>query len=140
MNDVLEVLKIAKSKNGTIGKDRAMLDEKRRLTFGYVNNNSQIVEVKIPVYGVEIDQREYILTVSIVQAIFLDSVLLPSAKGGVTTEWNRFGGIQFLINKKVREIFKNFFRKRSNKTEGEEGLLTLIENILKMMSYLSIQG
>ena len=58
MNDVLEVLKIAKSKNGTIGKDRTMLDEKRRLTFGYVNNNSQIVELKIPIDGVEIDQRE----------------------------------------------------------------------------------
>src|SRR5215831_4985215 len=54
MNDVLEVLKIAKSKNGMIGKDRTMLDENRRVTFGYVNNNSQIVEVKIPLDGVEI--------------------------------------------------------------------------------------
>jgi len=54
MNDVLEVLKIAKSKNGMIGKDRTMLDENRRVTFGYVNNNSQIVEVKIPLDGAEI--------------------------------------------------------------------------------------
>jgi seryl-tRNA synthetase len=58
MNDVLEVLKIAKSKNGKIGMDRTMLDEKRRLTFGYVNSNSQIVELKIPIDGVEIDERE----------------------------------------------------------------------------------
>ena len=54
MNDVLEVLKIAKSKNGMIGKDRTMLDENRRVTFGYVDNNNQIVEVKIPLDGVEI--------------------------------------------------------------------------------------
>ena len=56
MNDVLEVLKIAKSKNGMIGKDRTMLDENRRVTFGYVNNNSQIVEVKIPLDGVQINE------------------------------------------------------------------------------------
>ena len=43
MNDVLEVLKIAKSHNGMVGKDRTMLDENRRMTFGYVNNNNQIV-------------------------------------------------------------------------------------------------
>jgi integrase len=56
MNDVLEVLKIAKSKNGMIGKDRTMLDEQGRVTFGYVDNNNQIVEVKVPVEGVEIDR------------------------------------------------------------------------------------
>ena len=56
MNDVLEVLKIAKSKDGTVGKDRTILDEKRRVTFGYVNNNNQIVEVKVPLDGVEIDE------------------------------------------------------------------------------------
>jgi integrase len=56
MNDVLEVLKIAKSKNGMIGKDRTMLDENRRITFGYVDNNNQIVEVKIPLDGVEVDE------------------------------------------------------------------------------------
>ena len=54
MNDVLEVLKIAKSKDGMVGKDRTMLDENRRVTFGYVDNNNQIVEVKVPLDGVEI--------------------------------------------------------------------------------------
>ena len=56
MNDVLEVLKIAKSNNGMVGKDRTMLDENRRVTFGYVDNNNQIVEVKVPLDGVEIDE------------------------------------------------------------------------------------
>jgi hypothetical protein len=56
MNDVLEVLKIAKSKNGMVEKDTTMLDEKRRVTFGYVDDNNQIVEVKIPLDGVEIDE------------------------------------------------------------------------------------
>jgi hypothetical protein len=55
MNDVLEVLKIAKSKDGMVGKDRTMLDENRRMTFGYVGNNNQIVEVKIPLDGVEVN-------------------------------------------------------------------------------------
>ena len=39
-----------------VGKDRTMLDEKGRVTFGYVDNNNQIVEVKIPLDGVEIDR------------------------------------------------------------------------------------
>jgi hypothetical protein len=56
MNDILEVLKIAKSHNGMVGKDRTMLDENRRVTFGYVDNNNQIVEVKIPLDGVQIDE------------------------------------------------------------------------------------
>jgi hypothetical protein len=56
MNDVLEVLKIAESKNSMIGKDRTMLDENRRVTFGYVDNNNQIVEVKIPLDGIQIDK------------------------------------------------------------------------------------
>ena len=34
MNDVLEVLKIAKSNNGMVGKDRTMLDENHRVTLG----------------------------------------------------------------------------------------------------------
>ena len=59
MNDVLEVLKIGKSGNGRLGKDRTMLDEKHRVTFGYIDDNNQIVEVKIPLDGIEIDQREY---------------------------------------------------------------------------------
>ncbi|MGA9151296.1 MAG: hypothetical protein WBZ36_12025 [Candidatus Nitrosopolaris sp.] len=37
MNDVLEVLKIAKLKDGTVGRDRTMLDENRRVTFGYID-------------------------------------------------------------------------------------------------------
>jgi hypothetical protein len=56
MNDVLEVLKIPKSHNGMVGKNRTMLDENRQVTFGYVDNNNQIVEVKILVDGVEIDE------------------------------------------------------------------------------------
>jgi hypothetical protein len=40
MNDVLEVPKIAKSKDGMLGKDRTMLDENRRVTSGYVVNNN----------------------------------------------------------------------------------------------------
>jgi DNA anti-recombination protein RmuC len=36
MNDVLEVLKIAKSNKGMVGKNSTMLDGNRRLTFGYV--------------------------------------------------------------------------------------------------------
>ena len=56
MNDVLEVLKLAKSKDGIVGKDRTILDENRRVTFGYVDNNNQIVEVKIPLDGVEVDE------------------------------------------------------------------------------------
>jgi hypothetical protein len=55
MNDVLEVLKIAKSKDGMLLKDRTMLDENRRMTFGYVDNNNQIVEVKIPLDEVEVN-------------------------------------------------------------------------------------
>ena len=55
MNDVLEVLKIAKSNNGMVGKDRTMLDEKHRVTLGYVDDNNQIVEVKIPIDGVEVN-------------------------------------------------------------------------------------
>ena len=55
MNHVLEVLKIAKSNNGMVGKNSTMLDGNRRLTFGYVDNNNQIVEVKIPLDGVEVN-------------------------------------------------------------------------------------
>ena len=55
MNDVLEVLKIAKSKDGMLGKDRTMLDGNRRVTIGYVDNNNKIVEVKIPLDGVEVN-------------------------------------------------------------------------------------
>lgn len=56
MNDVLEVLQIAKTKKGMIGNNRTMLDEKGRITFGYVNNDNHITEVKIPLDGVEIEE------------------------------------------------------------------------------------
>jgi len=54
MKNIFEVLKIAKQNDGRIGKDRTMLDENRRVTFGCVDNNNQIVEVKVPLDGVEI--------------------------------------------------------------------------------------
>ena len=38
-----------------VGKDRTILDEKRRVTFGYVDNNNQIAEVKIPIDGIEVE-------------------------------------------------------------------------------------
>lgn len=53
MNDVLEALKIAKKTNGMVGEIQ-MLDEKRRMTFGYVNSNNKFTEVKIPLDEVEI--------------------------------------------------------------------------------------
>jgi hypothetical protein len=57
MNDVLEVLKIAKTKNGKIGNDKTMFDENRRVTFGFVDNNNQQSVVKIPIDSVEIDEN-----------------------------------------------------------------------------------
>jgi hypothetical protein len=33
-----------------------MLDEKRRVTIGYVDDNNQIVEVKVPLDGFEIGE------------------------------------------------------------------------------------
>ena len=39
-----------------IGRD--MLDENHGMTIGYVDNNSQIVEVKIPLDGVEVNTTE----------------------------------------------------------------------------------
>jgi hypothetical protein len=55
MKNIFEVLKIAKQNDGRIGEDRTMLDENRRMTFGYVDNSNQIVEVKIPLDGVEVN-------------------------------------------------------------------------------------
>jgi hypothetical protein len=57
MNDVLEVLKIAKTKNGKIGNDKTMFDEIRRVTFGFVDKNNRLSEVKIPIDSVEIDEN-----------------------------------------------------------------------------------
>jgi hypothetical protein len=56
ITELLEVMKIAKSSDGKAGKDRTMLDEKRRVTIGYVDNNNQSVEMKVPVDGFEIDE------------------------------------------------------------------------------------
>jgi hypothetical protein len=55
ITELLEVMKIAKSSNGKVGKDRTMLDEKRRVTIGYVDDNNQSVEMKVPLDGFEID-------------------------------------------------------------------------------------
>ena len=49
-------MKIAKSSDGKVGKDRTMLDEKRRVTIGYVDDNNQSVEMKVPLDGFEIDE------------------------------------------------------------------------------------
>ncbi|MGA9152823.1 MAG: hypothetical protein WBZ36_19780 [Candidatus Nitrosopolaris sp.] len=49
-------MKIAKSSDGKIGKDRTMLDKERRVTIGYVDDNNQNVEMKVPLDGFEIDE------------------------------------------------------------------------------------
>jgi len=54
MTSVLEVLKLTKSKDGRLGKDRTALDSKRRIAFSYVDDNDQIVDVKIPIDSVEV--------------------------------------------------------------------------------------
>jgi hypothetical protein len=56
ITELLEVMKIAKSSDGKVGKDRTMLDEKRRVTIGYVGGNNQSVEMKVPLDGFEIDE------------------------------------------------------------------------------------
>jgi hypothetical protein len=56
ITELLEVLKIAKSKDGRIGENSTMYDERRRVTIGYVDNNNQSVEMKVPVDGFEIDE------------------------------------------------------------------------------------
>jgi hypothetical protein len=42
-------MKIAKFSDGKVGKDRTMLDEKRRVTIGYVDDNNQRVDMKVPI-------------------------------------------------------------------------------------------
>ena len=54
MTSVLEVLKLTKSKDGRLGKDRTALDSKRRIAFSYVDNDDQIVDIKIPIDSVEV--------------------------------------------------------------------------------------
>ncbi|MGB7954746.1 MAG: hypothetical protein WCF23_12275 [Candidatus Nitrosopolaris sp.] len=43
-------------KDGRIWKDKTVLDEKRRVTFAYVNSDNQITEVKIPLDGFEMQE------------------------------------------------------------------------------------
>jgi hypothetical protein len=64
ITELLEVLKIAKSSDGKVGKDRTMLDEKRRVTIGYVDDNNQSVEMKVPLDGFEINQAVDVVTSS----------------------------------------------------------------------------
>jgi hypothetical protein len=54
MTSVLEVLKLTKSKDGRLGKDRTALDSKRRIAFSYVDDDDQIVDIKIPIDSVEV--------------------------------------------------------------------------------------
>jgi hypothetical protein len=56
ITEMLEVMKIAKSSDGKVGKDRTMLAEKRRVTIGYIDDNNQRVEMKVPLDGFEIDE------------------------------------------------------------------------------------
>jgi integrase len=56
ITELLEVMKIAKFSDGKVGKDRTMLDEKRRVTIGYVDDNNQNAEVKFPIDGFEIEE------------------------------------------------------------------------------------
>jgi integrase len=56
ITELLEVMKIAKSSDGKVGRDRTMLDEKRRVTIGYIDDNNQSVEMKVPLDGFEIDE------------------------------------------------------------------------------------
>ena len=52
MNDILEILHIAKLRNGMLEKredfQRTILDENDMITFGYVNSTNQITEITIP--------------------------------------------------------------------------------------------
>ena len=54
--ELLEVMNIAKSRDGKVDKDMTMLDDRRRVTIGYVDDNSQSVEMKVPLDGFEIDR------------------------------------------------------------------------------------
>lgn len=55
MTAIFEVLKLAKANNGTVSKNRTMLDKNRKVTFRYVDDNSNTVNVKIPIDSVDID-------------------------------------------------------------------------------------
>jgi integrase len=57
MNNIFEILKIAKRNNGRLGKDRTMLDENGRITFGYLDNTNKIIEVHVPLDQTEIHEK-----------------------------------------------------------------------------------
>ena len=54
MSDVLTTLKMAKTREGVIANNRTILDSKRRVTFGYIGDYNELVNVKIPIDSVEI--------------------------------------------------------------------------------------
>ena len=54
MSDVLTTLKMAKTREGIIAKNRTVLDKKRRLTIGYIGEDNELVNVKIPIDSVEV--------------------------------------------------------------------------------------
>ena len=49
-------MKITKAGDGKVSEDMTMLDEKRRVTIGYIDDNNQKVEMKVPLDGFEIDK------------------------------------------------------------------------------------
>ena len=48
MSDVLTILKMAKTREGIIANNRTILDDKRRVTLGYIGEDNEVVNVKIP--------------------------------------------------------------------------------------------
>jgi hypothetical protein len=54
MLEVLTILKMAKNRDGKIAKNRTILDEKRRVTFRYIGDDNELVNVKIPIDSVDI--------------------------------------------------------------------------------------
>jgi hypothetical protein len=50
----MEVLRIAKLKDGMIGKDRTVLDQDRNITAKYVDDRNQMRTVKFPIDSIEI--------------------------------------------------------------------------------------
>ena len=54
MMDLFTILKLAKTRGGKFAKNRTILDDKGRVTFGYVVEDKEVVNVKIPIDSVEI--------------------------------------------------------------------------------------
>jgi hypothetical protein len=55
ITELLLVLKIAKSKDGRIGENSTMYDERCRVTIGFMDDDNQNAEAKFPVNGFEIN-------------------------------------------------------------------------------------